>query len=201
MGERAHFFMNGISDSQIIEGMLSEDERVVSRAIKHLYRSCSQMITRIVCTNGGNLQDAEDLVQEVLLNFRAQLISGKFEYRENVRISTYIYRMAVNQWITVLSRKNADIRRIMEFHESLQNQDRDPLAIFEDKEETTVYKGVFSKLNPIEQELLRQYYDKKKTLEQITVMLNLKSVDAAKMMKHRTMQKLRRLIKQHLGTI
>jgi len=201
MGDRAHFFMNGLSDSQIIQGMLSEDERVVSKAIKYLYKTCSQMITRIVCSNGGNVQDAEDLVQEVILNFRAQLISGKFEYRDTVRISTYIYRMAVNQWITVLSRKNADIRRIMEFHENQQLLDRDPLMIFEDKEETSVYQAVFSKLTPIEQELLKQYYDKKKTLDQITEMLNIKSVDAAKMMKHRTMLKLRKLIKQHLGSI
>lgn len=201
MGDRAHFFMNGLSDSQIIQGMLSEDERVVSKAIKYLYRTCSQMITRIVCSNGGNVQDAEDLVQEVILNFRAQLISGKFEHRDTVRISTYIYRMAVNQWITVLSRKNADIRRIIEFHENQQLLDRDPLMIFEDKEETSVYQAVFSKLTPIEQELLKQYYDKKKTLDQITEMLNIKSVDAAKMMKHRTMLKLRKLIKQHLGSI
>src|SRR5690606_38190187 len=145
-------------------GMLSEDERVVSKAIKYLYKTCSQMITRIVCSNGGNVQDAEDLVQEVILNFRAQLISGKLEYRDTVRISTYIDRMAVNHWITLLSRKNADIRRIMEFHENQQLLDRDPLMIFEDKEETSVYQAVFSKLTPIEQELLKQYYDKKKTL-------------------------------------
>lgn len=201
MADRAHFFMNGFSDSEIIQGMLSEDERRVSRSIKYLYKACSQMITQIVCSNGGNIQDAEDLVQEVLLIFRAQLISGKFVHREEVRISTYIYRMAVNQWITVLGRKNADIKRIIEFQDRLQVHDRDPLRIFEDKEETTVYQAVFSKLSPLEQELLRQYYDKKMTLEQITGLLNIKSVDATKMMKHRTMQKLRKLIKRHLGTI
>ncbi len=193
--------MNSFSDSDIIQGMLSEDERLVSESLRRLYKSCSQMITQIVCSNGGNVQDAEDLVQEVLLMFRAQLLSGKYVYKEDVRLSTYIYRMAMNQWISILSRRSADSRRVSEYHVRNEAMDRDPYRIFEDVEETNTFMAVFSKLNPLEQELLRQYYDKKMPLEQIANMLEIKSVDAAKMMKHRTMLKLRGLIKKYLGTI
>lgn len=193
--------MNSFSDSDIVKGMLSEDERLVSGSLKQLYKSCSQMITQIVCSNGGNVQDAEDLVQEVLLMFRAQLLSGKFIYKEEVRLSTYIYRMAMNQWITILSRRNADVKRVAEYHVRNAGMDRDPSGIFEDSEETNAFWAIFSKLSPLEQELLRQYYDKKMSLEQIANLLEIKSVDAAKMLKHRTMLKLRRLIKRYLGTI
>lgn len=193
--------MNSFSDSDIVHGMLSEDERLASESLKHLYKSCSQMITQIVCSNGGNVQDAEDLVQDVLLMFRAQLLSGKFVYKEDVRLSTYIYRMAMNQWITILSRRSADVRRVAEYHVRNEGMDRDPSRIFEDVEETNTFWVVFSKLSPLEQDLLRHYYDKKMPLEQIANLLDIKSVDAAKMLKHRTMLKLRRLIKRYLGTI
>lgn len=193
--------MNGFSDSDIVQGMLSEDERMVGESLRRLYKSCSQMITQIVCSNGGNVQDAEDLVQEVLLMFRAQLLSGKFVYKEDVRVSTYIYRMAMNQWITTLSRRSADSKRVAEYHVRNEAVNRDPSRIFEDVEETETFLAVFSKLNPLEQELLRHYYDKKLTLEQIANLLDIKSADAAKMMKHRTMLKLRGLIKKYLGTI
>ncbi|WP_345028689.1 sigma-70 family RNA polymerase sigma factor [Ravibacter arvi] len=193
--------MNSFSDSDIIEGMLSEDDRLVSESLKRLYKTCGQMITQIVCTNGGNLHDAEDLVQEVLLTFRSQLLSGKFVHQENVRLSTYIYRMAMNQWITILSRRNADTRRIAEFFVRTEVTDPDPHMVFLDSEETNTFRAVFSKLSPIEQELLRQYYDSKEPLEKIAAQLNMKSTDAAKMMKHRTMLKLRGLIKKYLGTI
>ncbi len=193
--------MNSFSDSDIVQGMLSEDERLTSESLKHLYKSCSQMITQIVCSNGGNVQDAEDLVQEVLLMFRTQLLSGKFIYKEEVRLSTYIYRMAMNQWITILSRRSADVKRVAEYHVRNEGMDRDPSRIFEDVEETNTFLAVFSKLSPLEQDLLRHYYDKKMPLEQIANLLEIKSVDAAKMLKHRTMLKLRRLIKRYLGTI
>jgi len=193
--------MNSFSDSDIVQGMLSEDERLTSESLKHLYKSCSQMIMQIVCSNGGNVQDAEDLVQEVLLMFRTQLLSGKFIYKEDVRLSTYIYRMAMNQWITILSRRSADVKRVAEYHVRNEGMDRDPSRIFEDVEETNTFLAVFSKLSPLEQDLLRHYYDKKMPLEQIANLLGIKSVDAAKMLKHRTMLKLRRLIKRYLGTI
>lgn len=193
--------MRVISDSEVIRGMQSEDERLVSESLKYLYKSCSQMITQIVCSNGGNKQDAEDLVQEVLLMFRSQLLSGRFVHKEDVRLSTYIYRMAMNQWITIIGRRNADSRRVAEFHVRSESSGKDPLRIFEDNEETSTFLHVFSKLNPLEQELLRQYYDKKIPLEQIANLLEMKSADAAKMMKHRTMLKLRALIKKHLGSI
>ena len=193
--------MNSFSDSEIVRGMLSEDERLASESLKHLYKSCSQMITQIVCSNGGNIQDAEDLVQEILLMFRAQLLSGKFVYKPDVRLSTYIYRMAMNQWITVLSRRSADVKRVAEYHVRNEGMSRDPSRIFEDMEETSTFLAVFSKLSPLEQELLRHYYDKRMSLEQIANLLDIKSVDAAKMLKHRTMLKLRKLIKIYLGTI
>lgn len=189
------------SDGEVIRGMLSDDERLVSESLRYLYKSCNQMITQIVCSNGGNKQDAEDLIQEVLLIFRSQLLSGKFIHKSEVRLSTYIYRIAMNQWITVLGRRNADSRRIAEFHQRTESLDRDPLRIFEENEETESFKTVFSKLSPLEQELLRQYYDKKIPLDKIASMLDIKSADAAKMMKHRTMLKLRALIKKYLGSI
>lgn len=193
--------MKVISDSEIIYGIQSDDERLVSESLRYLYRSCSQMITQIVSTNGGNKQDAEDLIQEVLLMFRSQLLTGRFAHKEDVRLSTYIYRMAMNQWISVLSRRNADLRRVAEFQVRIENHDKDPFRIFEETEENDNFRTVFAKLSPLEQELLRQYYEKKIPLEQIASALGIKSVDAAKMMKHRTMLKLRGLIKKHLGTI
>jgi RNA polymerase sigma factor (sigma-70 family) len=193
--------MNSYSDSDIIEGMLSDDDYLVGESLKRLYKSCNQMITQIVYANGGNKQDAEDLVQEVLLMFRAQLLSGKFVYKEGIRVSTYIYRMAMNQWLTTLTKRNADSRRATEYYVRSDYTDKDPLRVFEDVEETDRFWAVFSKLSPLEQELLRQYYDKKLSLEQIAGELEIKSVDAAKMMKHRTMLKLRKLIKKYLGTI
>lgn len=197
----SYSYMKVISDSEVIQGLLSDDERLVSESLRHLYKSCSQMISQIVCSNSGTKQDAEDLVQEVLLMFRTQLLTGKFVHKEEVRISTYIYRMAMNQWITILSRRNADSRRVAEFYTRSESMDKDPLRIFEDNEETMSFWSVFSKLSPLEQELLKQYYDKKVPLEQIASILEIKSTDAAKMMKHRTMLKLRGLIKKHLGTI
>lgn len=107
----------------------------------------------------------------------------------------------MNQWISILSRRNADVRRVAEYHVRNEGMDRDPSGIFEDSEETNAFWAIFSKLSPLEQELLKQYYDKKMSLEQIANMLEIKSVDAAKMLKHRTMLKLRGLIKKYLGTI
>src|SRR6516162_2287841 len=84
-----------ITDAAVVAQVLAGD----SDAFRVLVERHSRSIYRVVYRMTGNQQDAEELVQEVLL--RAYKSLGRFEMRSN--FSTWLYRIAINRTLDFLS--------------------------------------------------------------------------------------------------
>jgi RNA polymerase sigma-70 factor (ECF subfamily) len=84
-----------VTDAAVVAQVLAGD----SDAFRVLVERHSRSIYRVVYRMTGNQQDAEELVQEVLL--RAYKSLGRFEMRSN--FSTWLYRIAINRTLDFLS--------------------------------------------------------------------------------------------------
>jgi RNA polymerase sigma-70 factor, ECF subfamily len=181
-----------ITDAAVVAQVLAGDRD----AFRVLVERHSRSIYRVVYRMTGNQQDAEELVQEVLL--RAYKSLGRFEMRSN--FSTWLYRIAINRTLDFLSARKS------------QMQSQDAYQIADDPEdgrqvqvpssspgpERVVLSGevksrvaqAMTLLTPVERVAFTMRHMEGRSIEEIGQALNLKA-SAAKNSVFRAVQKLR----------
>lgn len=76
-----------------------------SEAYQCLYLQTYQMCLPYAKKNGANLEEAEDLLQECLAIFIEKIRNETYTFQENTKITTYFYRIYMNQWKKSIDRK------------------------------------------------------------------------------------------------
>ena len=76
------------SDEELINSL--QQERNSNDAIRFMYDHYFESLSRFVMNNQGSLQDAEDIFQELVINFIALVKLNKF--RGESSIKTFLFR-------------------------------------------------------------------------------------------------------------
>lgn len=191
-----------VTDAAVVAQVLAGDRD----AFRVLVERHSRSIYRVAYRMTGSQQDAEELVQEVLL--RAYKSLGRFEMRSN--FSTWLYRIAINRTLDFLSARKTQ----MQSQEAFQiTDDPDP----EDKRqvqlpspspgpERVVLSGevksrvaqAMTLLTPVERVAFIMRHMEGRSIEEIGQALNLKA-SAAKNSVFRAVQKLRQQLEPLAG--
>jgi RNA polymerase sigma factor (sigma-70 family) len=77
----------------------------VSSAFQCLYIQTYQLCLPYAKDRGARQEEAEDLLQECLAIFIEKIRNGSYTFHENAKITTYFYRIYVNQWKKTVERK------------------------------------------------------------------------------------------------
>lgn len=191
-----------VTDAAVVAQVLAGDRD----AFRVLVERHSRSIYRVAYRMTGSQQDAEELVQEVLL--RAYKSLGRFEMRSN--FSTWLYRIAVNRTLDFLNARKSQ----------MQSQDAYQIADDPDPEETrqvqvpspspgperVVLSGevksrlaqAMTLLTPVERVAFIMRHMEGRSIEEIGQALNLKA-SAAKNSVFRAVQKLRQQLEPLTG--
>lgn len=94
-----------MTDQELYEGILAGDRQVM----QYLYREYFSPIARHVQKNGGQETDAFDVFQDSVIALWVNVKDGKYEVRENARLSTYLQGISKNIWFAK-QRKAAKIQ-------------------------------------------------------------------------------------------
>ncbi len=145
------------------------------------------MILSMVQKNSGSEDDAMDIFQEGLVAMWTNITQGKFELKENTRLSTYLYSLCRNIWISRLRKVKPGMTiEIKDEHSDLMDVD-------DQEEQYTLIRTLekqLLKLNEACQQLLKQFYYEKSSLKDIALSMNI-TEKTAKNNKYRCMQSLR----------
>lgn len=144
----------------------------------------------MVQRNNGNEEDALDIFQEGLIALWTNISQGKFKVQDKAKISTYLYTLCRNIWISRLRKKKytqpfednpkvqvAEVEDMTEYHERINKLEQD-----------------FEKLGEACKKLLTLFYYQKASLKEIAESMNL-TEKTAKNTKYRCMKNLRAIYK------
>lgn len=95
------------SDSVLLEALGSAG--VPDWAVRQLYRDGFHMCSAYILDNGGNLEDAEDIFQNVVVGFIEMVQDGRF--RAESSITSLLYSMTRYQWLNELRRRKRAEKR------------------------------------------------------------------------------------------
>jgi RNA polymerase sigma factor (sigma-70 family) len=91
--------MTTYNSTQILEGLKTKNAEV----FRYLYRTYGNMIVRYVRKNSGSDEDAQEMVQVVILEFWQSVRDNR--YREEGKMERYIYQLTANSWREELRRR------------------------------------------------------------------------------------------------
>jgi RNA polymerase sigma-70 factor (ECF subfamily) len=117
-------------DKALIEGILNRDEEAF-RQLVELYRD---YVYRICYSFLKQAEEAEDIAQEVFI----EVYRSATGFRAESKISTWIYRIAVNKSINHLNSRpyKFNFKQVI----SIYNKDNNPRKIESDKNDTADYE-------------------------------------------------------------
>ncbi len=172
------------TDQEVIDGLLKREVILTNQIVTHLYTDNQASITKMVMTNSGRLEDAEDIFQEVILIFLKQVQNREFVLMElggsntnekkHIRISTYLYKMAHLLWLKKLTRDNKQKNWEAKFVEAQNTEDEyTPLLRLVLEEEASRYQQLYNQLQDECKRILYAYYVHDKSLKEIANELNI----------------------------
>ena len=172
-----------MTDQEIFEGIARKD----NKTFRYLYQNYQGKILGMVQQNNGNEADALDIFQEGLVALWTNINQGKFTVQQQAKVSTYLYTLCRNIWISRLRKKKPTL--------SIDNNPTmdvaDEVNDFEERyERIKSLEQQFEKLGDTCKKLLKLFYYKKASLKAIAEAMDI-TEKTAKNNKYRCMQSLR----------
>jgi len=172
-----------VTDHEIFEGIARKD----NKTFLFLYQKYQSSILRMVQKNNGNAEDALDIFQEGVIALWTNIQKDKFQLQDKARISTYLYALCRNIWISRLRKKKTT-------HSIDDNPHLEIAAEVDEMEEQhsriNELEQQFRKLGDACQQILKLFYYQKASMQEIAVAMEI-TENTAKNNKYRCMQRLK----------
>lgn len=159
-----------------------------NNAFGHLYNEYFGTVSRFVCNNNGQIENAEDLFQDTMIILLEKLRQDDF--RLTASIKTYIMAIAKNLWFKRLRKSNQEI----EFTVIHDNQFYEEIDLAIEKEKTYREKLQYFilKISNHCMGLIQDIFFKEKDIEQIQEEYGYSSKHNAQNQKHKCIEQIRR---------
>ncbi|NMM47998.1 RNA polymerase sigma factor [Marinigracilibium pacificum] len=169
-----------MKDQEILERISKGDET----ALDYLYKKYYRMMTRIVLSNSGTEEEAQDIFQDALIVFWQKVASGKLVLTS--KISTFLYSICLNLWRKELDRKSRLSREEVDNPETMD---------FEQEERLKIITECINELGDTCKKILTYFYFDGMSMQNIALNLGLANTDTAKTKKYKCKKRLDELVK------
>jgi len=175
----------------LIQGLRAND----SKALTRVYVRNWNYIRGLIHKNGGAIEDAQDIFQEALIVLTENL--KKEDFQLTCKISTYLYSVARNLWLSEWRKKKPFIDT-GEYIELEQQLAADPVEIEEDDSSNLptdeIIRQAIQQLGyPCSKILISFYYEKCKMSEIVARIPELKNENNARKRKYDCIKQLKKL--------
>ena len=111
-----------------------------AEAFTCLYLQTYELCLPYALNKGSNQEESEDLLQECLAIFVDKLRNGSYVFQEGAKITTYFYRIYVNQWKKVFEQKTKRGEVSLRINDDIEQEDDE---IFKSRSSSliSIFKG------------------------------------------------------------
>jgi len=185
-------FSNSL-DREFIQRIKTNDRTVLGE----LFQKYQRMISAYILKNGGDQNDAEDIIQETIIVLWQKVNSDSLQL--TVKLGTYLQAVAKNKWMAEL-RKRRKISA-QDISENLSDGNPSSLDDLVNEERIEYVRKALDMLQPICRKLLLLYYFEEKSMNQIAKILELANADVAKSKKYQCKKNLEEILKEDITEI
>ena len=175
-------------EQQFINRIKSNDRAVLGE----LFGRYKKLVFGYVTSHGGDIADADDMLQEAIIVLWQKVCSGNFELSS--KLSTYILAIAKNKWMAEMRKR----KRFEHTALSIDTADGNPTSLnglIKGEKVETVRKAL-DKINLVCKELLMLFYFEERNLQDIARILGFANPDVAKSKKYQCKKSLATVLKK-----
>lgn len=178
------------SDAHVLEALLTTQNS--NRALSFLYKNNYYMLENLVLKNGGNRMDAEDVVQETMINFIELVRAGKF--RGDSAIKSILYAISKNIWTTKFKKSTQESIRIDNYILEHEDFEGDISEQIQKTEASKIVGQVFDKIGESCKNILTYYYYEDLSFKEILDKTNYENEQVIRNKKYKCMKSLMDLL-------
>ncbi len=179
-----------LSNKEIVKRIQENDRTVLGE----LYVTNERSITSYIKRNGGNSNDAQDLLQEAIITLWQNINAGRFEL--SAKVSTYLFAIARNKWMAESRRQKKYDHNVKNIEEKA-NEDNTLNELIDDEERNMINEALEHLESPCKELLLLFYFEERKMAD-ISKILNFANSDVAKAKKYQCKKALQKLLQTKL---
>lgn len=180
--------VQALTDTDIINGLQSDQQRMQDRAFRAMYQQYFAMIEQLVLKNSGKAEDAADVFQDGLIALFRKCREPGFTLTASLK--TFTYAICRNIWLMRL-RKLKRETQLTEVHQETVGVDASVFEFLEDNDRNQLVARGLQALGEDCRKVLSLYYFEKTRMKVIAQIMGYTNEQVAKNKKSRCMKKLR----------
>ncbi|ASU36293.1 RNA polymerase sigma factor [Mucilaginibacter xinganensis] len=178
------------SDEELIEAL--KQQQVSNMAIAFLYRNYYGVLSNYIKLNKGSQQDAEDIFQEVVVNFIEIIKAGKF--RSESSIKTFLFTLNRFTWLNELKKRSRTLAREEKYEDDSEVDDRDLSHFLVERESKNMVVAMMDKLGETCRKILLAYYYDNFSMKEILPLVNYENEQVLRNKKYKCLKNLEQIL-------
>jgi RNA polymerase sigma factor (sigma-70 family) len=178
------------SDEELIDTL--KKEKVENSAISFLYRSFYALLNNYIKQNQGSEQDAEDIFQEVILNFIE--IVKKDKFRGESSIKTFLFTLNKYTWLNELKKRGRTALREERYSSETEANEKDVSCFLADRDARKLVLALMDKLGELCRKILTAYYYDNLAIREILPLVNYENEQVLRNKKYKCLKSLEQLL-------
>jgi RNA polymerase sigma factor (sigma-70 family) len=180
-------------DSELVDNLrtgLRMDE-----TIKAIYRSHFDSLSWYVMNNSGNRQDAEDIFQEVVVNFIDIVQKNKF--RGDSSVKTFLFSLNRHTWLNELKRKGRALAREEKYERGQDKVELDMGYHIADREGKAEVVRLVGELGESCRKILLLFYYENRSMKEILEATEYENEQVVRNKKYKCLKELEKMVNEN----
>lgn len=179
-----------LSDGELLAAI--REGHGLDAAIKAVYKEHFESLAWIVKNNNGGRQDAEDIFQEVLVNFIELVQENKFRGESSVK--TFLFSMVKHTWLNELKRRGRSEVRELNYEKERLQEEFDVDHVIAGREAKKQVIEVVQQLGDTCKKILVMFYYENLSMKEILSRLEYENEQVVRNKKYKCLKQLEQMI-------
>jgi len=178
------------SDKELIETL--KNGHITNTVIKFFYRNYYQGVSNHIKQNQGSEQDAEDIFQEVIVNFIE--IVKKEKFRGESAIKTFLYTLTKYTWLNELKKRGRTMAREEKYGNENDGEEPDVSHVLVEREARGMVMTIMDKLGEVCKKILVAYYYESLPMKEILPLIDYQNEQVLSNKKYKCLKSLEQML-------
>jgi RNA polymerase sigma factor (sigma-70 family) len=182
--------VRSFSDIELITNLQSGNR--INESIRAIYKNHFDYLCWFVINNSGNREDAEDIFQEVVVNFIEAVQKNKFRGESSVK--TFLYSLNRHAWLNELKRRGRASQRELKYERELDRQTIDVSHFIADREAKSQIMKIIDQLGDVCKKILVMFYYENLSMREILEKMKYETEQVVRNKKYKCLKQLEQML-------
>ena len=181
------------SDSELLNSLRSGTR--IDDAIRAIYKNNFESLSWYVINNSGSRQDAEDVFQEVVVNFIELVQKDKF--RGESTIKTFLFSLNRHTWLNELKRRGRALAREEKYEKGQEKTEMDVSHFIAGREAKSQVIQLVGQLGETCKKILLMFYYENLSIGEILENMHYENEQVVRNKKYKCLKQLEQMINEN----